>query len=166
MCPCKRHENIWVLYPPPQGKASSTYWAGNCVRSRSSCDLWSKEIPLAHTCNRTTHFSSTDLCTHPPKGISACSMAFCAVTSPNKIVLTGKFFTGHNRLNLCRSARLCSTHYHQPAQWMDAKLSCTQQNRLYLTTDSAWETRHVAWHAVRCIQVVPTNCQFSIVPSD
>jgi len=72
--------------------------------------------------------------THTPKGISVCSKACCAITSPNKIVLTGKLFTGHKSLNRCLSARLCSTHHHQSAQWMNARLSCTQQNRLYPTT--------------------------------
>lgn len=135
MCSCKRHEKIWALYPPRPGKGLQHLLNRRLCGFRSSCELWSKEISLSPTCNRTTHFLSTDLCTHTPKGISVCSMACCAITSPNKIVLTGKLFTGRNNRNLCRSGRHRSTHHHQPSQWMDARLSCTQQNRLYPTTD-------------------------------
>jgi hypothetical protein len=40
----------------------------------------------------------------------------------------------------------------------EAKLYTTEQVvPLQQSSENAWETRHLAWHAVRCIQLVPTT---------
>ena len=135
---------------------------------RSSWELWSKEISLVPTCNRTTHFLSTDLCTHTPQKAYA-SVAWHVVQLRHQTrlclqVSCSPAITASTSVAVQDSAPRTNSSQHNERTRGSAvhnRTGCTLQQ-----TENAWETRHLAWHAVRCIQVVPTNCQFSIVPLD
>jgi len=121
VCTSKRHENIWALYPPPPKEKppapteQEAAWVPDPVAS-SGVKKYLLSLPVIEQ-----HILSPQIYAHTPpppqkKGISICSMAFCAVTSPNKTVLTGKLFTGNNSLNLCHSAPRTITNQH--SEWM------------------------------------------------